>query len=74
MMDIPEPMTPFVARILALSSSNKTFCGQVLAFQYFSQIKADRPARNSFKTEILQKRSVICFNPDQAGARLPCRR
>jgi hypothetical protein len=40
------------------------FCAQVLAPQYFSQTKPDHPARNLFKTEILQDRSVIFFNPE----------
>jgi hypothetical protein len=40
------------------------FCAQVLVYQYFSQINPDRPARNLFKTEILQNRSAFFFNPD----------
>jgi hypothetical protein len=40
------------------------FCDQVLTFQYFGQIKADRHAPKLFKTEILQNQSVFFLNPD----------
>jgi hypothetical protein len=52
-----QPLTPL----------SVIFCGQVLAFQYFGQIKPDRPARKLFKTEILQDRSVFFFNPECPG-------
>jgi hypothetical protein len=46
-----QPLTPLAV----------TFCAQVLVYQYFSRINPDRPARNLFKTEILQNRSVFFF-------------
>ena len=51
-------------RTQPLTSPSIIFCGQVLTFQYFGQIKPYRPARKLFKTEILQNRSIFFFDPD----------
>jgi hypothetical protein len=48
-----------------LTPLSEGFYEQVLASQYFTQIKTDQPRRNSFKERILGKRSGIFFDPDQ---------
>jgi hypothetical protein len=48
----------------ALTPLPAIFCEQVLAFQYFGQIKPDRPTRKVLETEILQNRSVFFFDPE----------
>jgi hypothetical protein len=53
-----------IHRSQPLSPLSVIFCGQVLTFQYFAQIKPYRSARKLFKTEILQDRSAIFFNPE----------
>jgi hypothetical protein len=44
------------------------FCKQVLAFQYFGQIRLYRPTRKPFKRKVLRKSIHFISDPDLVAA------